>query len=423
MDDNVKLKDGIDPSSADRGDVPRDVPELTDKMKRFRRLGGADESSSAGFDVTLGTEEAIRGDDALRRYYGYEKVRRRSPRRRRFTRFAFVFSLVSLLLIAIGAVVGWVAAGIWASSSADAFMDDLTASTDNDGWRRLLRLWLPESYPEYEDARRLAGEVLSPAFVTGKVTKLRKTGGGLVYMLFSDGEYFADIELERGKDGVSIKRIEFRTSYFDGRNGLRFPERRITVPKGAVLTVNSAEYSGGAAEKDAYYPFFSPAEPDVTANCVEYTFRDIYFEPVLSASLDCVRLEAVVSDDGYAVCFKYPESRLKTVTVTVPAGADAFLGGVPLTEDWAEKEIIFGELGPLDDNGTGTLPQLSRWTAGGLFGFPEASASIGGEPVALRSSDGGNCVVESPASCRYTVSVAAPAGADVTVNGVALTAA
>ena len=187
--------------------------------------------------------------------------------------------------------------------------------------------------------------------------------------------------------------------------------------------MNSVEYTGGAAEREADYPFFSPAEPDRTANCVEYTFRDIYFEPVLSATLNGVPLEAVRSEDGYEVCFKYPASLLKTVTLTVPAGADAFLGGVLLTEDWADKETIFGELGPLDDNGTGTLPQLSRWTVRGLFGNPDARASIGEDQVALLSSDRGNYVFEIPSSCRYTVSIAAPAGADVTVNGVALTAA
>ena len=404
-------------------DLP--APDFDEKkLKAYRRAGKPDESSSAGLDVSLPTADAVRADDGLRRYYGYENSRRRSPRRRRFTRFAILFSIISFILIIAMAVVGWALAGIWSSSSADAFVTDLVETTDAAGWRQLLRIWLPESYPEYEDSRRLAGDVLSPAFNPGSVSWLKKTDGSGVYMLFSDGEYFADLTVENDREkGRHIGKIEFRMPYFDGKNGISFPERKIIAPRGATLTVNSAVYSEGADEKAVLYPYFSPVEPSVSESCVEYTFRDVYFEPVLSATLDGVPLAAVWSDDRLTVCFRYPDSYLKTVKITVPAGADAFAGGRLLTEEWAAREFVSGELGPLDDNGTGTLPQLAVWTFGGLFGIPEVRASISGEEVKLVSSSDGNFVFEIPPSCQYTVRVTAPAGADVTVNGVKVTAA
>ena len=402
-------------------DKPADAKD-GNQLAPMRRAGGPDEGSSGGFDVWVDQGEAVRSDAALRKYYGYEKARRRSPKPRRFTRFIILFSLIALAVVAALAAVAWAAAGIASDASATQFMDNLAATTDQDGWRRLVRMWLPASYPEYEDSSRLAGEVIAPAFRAGKITWLPKTEEKDVYMLFSDGEYFADVTLGGdGSQGRQIEKIEFRVSYFNGRAGIVFPVRTVTAPKGAEITVNSVKYESGAEETDVVYPYLSPAEPGRPLNCVEYRFTDIYFEPEITATLDGTPLEAVRSEDGLDVCFRYPESSLRVMKITLPAGAECFAGEKRLSVDWAEREYISGELGPLDNNGTGTLPQLAVWTVGGLFEYPEIRAEAGGDSIKLLSSDGGNFVFEIPASCQYTVRVTVPAGYEVTVNGVKAT--
>ncbi len=419
LNEKNKAAEPVVPEGANPTDAKEKNPASGGMVAPYRRAGGPDEGSSGGLDVWVGQGEAVRSDAALRRYYGYEKARRRSPKPRRFTRFIILFSVIALAVVAALAAVAWAAAGIASEASATAFMDDLVSTTDQDGWRRLVRMWLPASYPEYEDSSRLAGEVIAPAFRAGKVTWLRKTGEKDVCMLFSDGEYFADVTLGGGgSQGRQIEKIEFRVSYFNGRAGIVFPVRTVTAPKGAEITVNSVKYESGAEETDVVYPYLSPAEPGRPLNCVEYRFTDIYFEPEITATFDGTPLEAVWSDDRLNVCFRYPESSLRVMKITVPAGAECFAGEKRLSVDWAEREFVSGELGPLDDNGTGTLPQLAVWTVGGLFEYPEVRAEAGGDSIKLLSSDGGNFVFEIPASCKYTVRVTVPAGYEVTVNGV-----
>ena len=67
-----------------------------------------------------------------------------------------------------------------------------------------------------------------------------------------------------------------------------------------------------------------------------------------------------------------------------------------------------------------TLPRLSVWTVGSLFGEVEVGAKIGETPVALLSNEGGNYKFDTPAECKYTVTVILPTGAELFVNGKAV---
>ena len=172
----------------------------------------------------------------------------------------------------------------------------------------------------------------------------------------------------------------------------------------------------------ATYPALSIAEKghDV-APCDIYVFNDVYFLPELSATLEGASLVCEQMGEG-EYFFYYPESAMHSISVTVPVGVDAYVSGIKLTEEWASRTEIDGELGALDDGGTGTLPRLSVWTVGNLFGEVEVEAKIGETEVALLSNEGGNYKFDTPAECKYTLTVILPTGAELFVNGKAIAA-
>ncbi|MGM9642310.1 MAG: hypothetical protein ACI3XI_03775 [Eubacteriales bacterium] len=355
--------------------------------------------------------------------------RRRHPRANPLFKAVLVYLSAALLVIGILVVVSWRLAEIREDGRAEVFIENYIETADTDEWRQQLRLNLPNTYPAYEDASKLAYDVLSPALELGKITYLRcmkpSAEGYPVYELFSDGRHFASLVLKDNSIGLfssgewEIERMEFNIEYF---SDVDFPEYRIIVPSGAALTVNGVEIDPNMKEKHGVsYPALSDAEKgNAVAPCDIYVFNDIYFVPELSARLgsETLRMQAMGEREWF---FYYPESAMHEVRVTVPVGVDAYIGGIMLTEEWATREEIDGELGDLDDGGTGTLPRLSVWTVGNIFGEVEVEAKIDGKSVELLSSENRNFIFATPDECKYTVTVIVPADAELFVNGKKIT--
>lgn len=396
-------------------DLPKNLPENIGKEKNITSMS---ETSGSKGDVQSGIGIGL---DA-----GFNgRERRRKPRSHGFLKAMIAYFCISFLLVGTVSVLAWRYAEIEERGSAEKFVEAYIAGKDNAAWQQQLRLNLPRTYPEYEDASRLAYEVLSPALNVGEITYLRRVKpsqeGYPVYEIFSDGRALASLVIKNTQSGFFTEksweavRIDFKLSYFDN---IDFPEYRIIVPTGAVLSVNGVAIDQGMAEKYLLeYPALSVTEKghDV-APCDIYTFDDVYFVPELSATLDGEALE--LSEHGEKEWFfAYPESAMHSLTVTVPVGVDAYISGILLTEEWASREEIDGELGDLDNGGTGTLPRLSVWTVSGIFGEVEVSASIGEKPVELLSQENGDYKFDTPAECKYTVTVILPSGSALLVNG------
>ncbi len=396
-------------------ELPKNLPE---DIGREKNIISMSETAGSRGDVQskigIGLDAQFEGNS-----------RRRRPRANGLIKGLLIYFSAALLIIGIFTVVSWRLAEIREDARAEVFIEELLATTDMDGWKQQLRLNLPKTYPAYEDSSKLAYDVLSPVLELGKITYLRLTApsaeGYPVYELFSDGIAFAALVLRDDSVGLfsggawAVERIEFDISFFDT---VDFPEYRITVPEGAILYVNGVEID--AALKEGYsvsYPALSPAEKgNDVAPCDIYIFNDIYFLPELSAAMGGESLTLCeVSDKEYY--FTYPESATHLINITLPVGVDAYAGGVLLTEEWATRTEIDGELGSLDDGGTGTLPRLSVWTVDKLFGDVEVEARIGGKEVALLSSENGNYKFDTPDECKYTVTVILPAGAELFANG------
>ena len=313
------------------------------------------------------------------------KERRRHPKAHALLKGLLAYFSTAVLIIGILTVVMWRLFEIRDAGRADLFVETYIAEKDIDAWRQQLRLNLPNTYPDYEDASKLAYDVLSPVFELGQITYMRRilpsADGNIVYELFSDGEHFASLIIADNSVGLfstgewQALGLEFDIAYFDT---VDFPEYRILVPAGASLKVNGADIDASSAEpRGTVYPALSIAEEGhEVAPCDVYVFNDIYFIPELSATLGGENLMCEQVGEGEWF-FYYPESATHSISVTVPVGVDAYVSGIKLTEEWASRIEIDGELGALDDGGTGTLPRLSVWTVDKLFGEVEVEAKIG----------------------------------------------
>lgn len=352
----------------------------------------------------------------------HSKERRRHPKRHTFLVAMIIYVSIAFLIIGTAVCIGWKYAPLAAEASPDRFVDSLASTTTADGWRQHLRIQLPKTYPEYEDASKLAYEVLSPAFNVGKVTYIRYAarGGAPVYELFSDGKSFATMTLKDVSEGAlslpvwEIGVIDFHVSFFDN---VGFRHVNVTVPDGAVLTVNGIDGVAGNKTESVKYPELSPAEAQSdVAPCTRYSFDDLYYQPEISATLGGASLECVkLNENEYY--FKYPESHTHSLTVTAPEGMTVLVGDAVVNEDWASKSQIEGELGELDDGGSGTLPILNVWTVDGLFSTPTVRGEVYGNAVPLKTQTETDYVFTVPAECKYTITLILPAGAEATVNG------
>ena len=358
----------------------------------------------------------------------FARGRRRHPRSDGLLKALTVYFCLGFLLVSSLIVAFWHFIEINEACTAEAFVEKYISEKDIEAWRQQLRLNLPNTYPDYEDASRLAYDVLSPALELGEITYLRRISpsfdGYPVWELFSDGVHFASLVIHDKSVGFftpgewETMRIEFDFAYFDN---VEFPEYRVIVPAGAVLKVNGTEISPDMkADLTVAYPAISLFESgSAVAPCDIYVFDDIYFLPAVSATLEGEVL-GFKQNGEHEFFFYYPEIATHSISVTLPVGVDAYVSGIKLTEELASREEIDGELGQLDDGGTGTLPRLSVWTVDNLFGEVEVEAKIDDNPVALISSDGGNYKFDTPAECKYTVTVLVPAGAELFVNGRAI---
>lgn len=405
---------------SEKKDLPKNNPEEIGKVKNI--ISKSETSGSRGdvnSKIGIGLDAQFAGSE-----------RRRHPKAHGLLKGLIAYFSAAVLIIGILVVVAWRFAEIREASRAEQYIESYIAEKDIEGWRQQLRLNLPNTYPDYEDASKLAYDILSPALELGEITYLRKmtpsAEGYPVYELFSDGIPFASLIMRDTSIGLfsmgqwEVVRIEFDIGYFDN---VDFPEYRIILPEGAELTVNGIAIDPSMKEKySVAYPAVSVAEEahDV-APCDIYIFNDVYFLPELSATLAGESLEIAQIGEG-EFFFYYPESATHSISVTVPVGVDAYVSGILLTEKWASRTEIDGELGALDDGGTETLPRLSVWTVDNLFGEVEVDAKIGETDVALLSSEGGDYKFDTPAECKYTLTVLLPAGGELFVNGKAIEA-
>ena len=434
-----------DPGKESRPVLPKDHGGSGNRLREF----SIREAEFAGRFTAR--ETAADADGKAKTLYSDIRRRRRSPKKQRFLKGMLIYAAAFLLVTAACGVIWSRVVERIGDADPGNCAGDLLYNTDQSGWRRYLSAYYPGNCREYEEGERVAKEVLSGLLTVGKVSWLEnpalaysgETGdcgipaGAQVaealpssvrlrgYDVFSDGKLFATLVIYSSGEGFlpflngwNIWNIFFSTDYIFGESGTPgFPETKVYLPAGAELVLNGvASPEADRTDHGAVYFDLQPGETESPAYDM-LTFDRLFFAPELSASLAGESLELVRDDEARIYRFRYPGSSTHQVTVTVPAGVTVMIGDAEVTEEWAEKSSVEGELGELDDGGTGTRPILTVWKISGLFGKESVSAEIGGKQLELQSSEGGNYIFKTPPECKYTLTVTAPAGSVVKVNG------
>lgn len=358
--------------------------------------------------------------------------RRRHPKRHVFLKGMIIYSVLMLVVIAALICVGWKYASLRDDALPERAIEKMISRGDATYWKQLLLNELPKTYPAYEDGERLAREVLADRFSVGEVTYIkftsRNTKDSPVFLLISDGKPMAEVTLRSPRDRLfglgewEIDSVSFRQSYFESE-GVNFRKYTISVFEGAVLSINGTVIDRSTAQSGGAYPLLSKCEEARTADlpCDVYTLDGIYFDPQITATLNGETLELASAPDG-SVTFAPSAGMVRTVSATVPTGVTVRFNGIKAADDWAELTHAEGASGELDMGGTGASQVLDVWTVEGLFFEPEVSAEYAGTTLSVLSHDGGKYVFNTPDECRFTLTVLAPRGAEVTVNGKKLTA-
>lgn len=353
--------------------------------------------------------------------------RRRHPKRHVFLKGMIIYSAIFMILIAVLLCIGWKYASLRDDALPERMIELMISRRDKEYWVDLLKTELPRTYPEYEDGKRLADEILADIYDVGELTYIkyaaRDDAHSPTFLIISDGEPMAEVTLKSSEDRLfglgdwEIDKIDFCRSYFEAE-GVKFKTYTISVFEGATLTVNGKTIPADSAEHGGTYPALSRCEEALAADvrCDVYTLEGIYYEPSITATLGGTELERLTAADG-TVYFAPRADMIRTVSATVPGGVTVRINGVKATEEWAELTKAEGSSGPLDENGDGSLQVLDVWTVKGLFFDPEVSAEYLGTKLEVLTSNGGDYIFETPDECRYTLTVLAPHGAAVTVNG------
>lgn len=357
--------------------------------------------------------------------------RRRHPKRHVFLKGMIIYAAIVIILMAVLLCIGWKYASLRDDALPERTIERMIARQDTEYWRGLMTSELPRTYPEYEDGARLADEVLSKVFDIGELTYIkyaaRDDATSPTFLIISDGKPMAEVTLRCSGDRLfglgdwEIDKMNFRRSYFEAE-GVEFKTYTISVFEGATLTVNGKTIPADTAEHGGTYPALSRAEESRAADvrCDVYTLEGIYYEPSIRATIGGAELDRLTTADG-TVYFAPTDDMIRTVSATVPGGVTVRINGVRATEEWAELTKAEGSSGPLDENGDGSLQVLDVWTVHGLFFDPQVSAEYLGTSLEVLSSDSGNYIFNTPDECRFTLTVLAPHGAAVTVNGKTLT--
>ena len=164
----------------------------------------------------------------------------------------------------------------------------------------------------------------------------------------------------------------------------------------------------------------------------EFSFRE--YEPVfrrrkpvyiLSAGETDLCLVALRYDDGWQIGdITVPagllEAERRTVSVTVPAGAEVYVNGILLEEHHRKEDFVpYEDMKPLEGRYT-AVPHRQRWEVAGLYETPELSVRLQGTELPLESRTGENHSYLPPDARAYSFRFFAPAESIVSINGAVL---
>lgn len=188
---------------------------------------------------------------------------------------------------------------------------------------------------------------------------------------------------------------------------------QIVVPSGSEVTVNGIPLDDTyITENNAKYPFASEFEANAITDCTAYML-ELYSTPSVECVLEDVSCTPETIDGG--IGFHYPDGREEIYTINALSEASVYINGILVGKEYITSD---GKkyTASVWENPDSELPTECTYTVPGLLSVPEVTAMMESHSLEVHA-EGNNCHVSYPESLYYSVTLTAPVGCDVFVNG------
>lgn len=340
----------------------------------------------------------------------------------RFWKLYFVFVGVAGVLLLVGFFVFYGFMSSYERSQPQDFAARYAAALSTEDLLDLAADLLPTVRSPYEDDADVREAYFSAlTSLEGDFSVRRNfrayTADKPVFYLTKGGVTVAEISLVPDADGAfglprwKLLSIIMKTEEWAPQKN----EYVFYVPEGGVLSLNGVsvppEDITGA---DIHYAYASVHVPAGSVSWDVYAVGDLYGKPAFSCVLNGESCPA--SAEGASVHFRYPDSMMKTYTVTAPADALVWVNGVELTGESITAANIPYDYSALE-GALAALPTAVTYTIEGLFAPPEVMATLQGTHLTILETDNDGYIADYPASHLYTCTIRVPAGSTVSVHG------
>ncbi len=234
------------------------------------------------------------------------------------------------------------------------------------------------------------------------VQKNNTTVAGLLLTCKKNGKY--------GFDTWTVKRMtaDFTNILLAART------YTITVPAKSQVYINGILLDNSMiTENNASYPFAHELERNRSGLSEMYTVTALYSSP----EVECVWMgtKCVGEVDNDCFRFRYPDTELRSYTVTAPSTADVFVNGVRIGEQYVVGEPKYYPYSRWE-SGTDGLPTEITYAFENVLTAPDVTAAIHGV-IAEAVVDGTEIHIPYPSELMYSETFAVPTGSVVIVNG------
>lgn len=297
-------------------------------------------------------------------------------------------------------------------AAADGYLagiteDDILAMAETEIGKLSMKYEDPDSYLEIYKNALAENKPLCQKLLT------ESTAEAPVYsVMCGEVEMCRMVLAEDGKGGFGFARWKVESCDFPigniTDNGMKY---ELYVPAGASLKINGIT-PGDPSDDGVPCPAVSELETPEMASCTYYELGVLYREPEIVCTLESGSCP-VFERDGMLIC-ALPGSETEEYEITAPGDAAVYVNDVLLSEKYIKESGLPYDYSEFD--ASDSLPAKTVYATGELFAEPSVKVILGETELTAKKS-GGSYTAEYPASLMYELTVKAPKGSAVTVNG------
>lgn len=353
-----------------------------------------------------------------------------------FWRILLIISLVLVLLITAGGFLFARYMSEYEASRIETVLDSFKEEYDLDRIALLIADNLPSDCGKFLSAEQTVSSLIMPALGDDYYCTKRTgeyTDEAPVYTVMIGEREIASVSFEKtgksffGFDEWSKGKVEYTGDFSD----MHYDSFIIKVPGGSTLTLAGSSLTGEYNRGSEKYagPCAELEDPTKMPLCDLYDVGEGYdgFLPVVKYGGTELEVMSDTKEDGIRrLVYSLPQSSVRTVTVTVPEGAEVYLDGKAADDRYRSDDEVklsgFSEW----NAAASKQPVFVKYVFPGLVTEPKPSAKTAAGVSLVeagRDDTHTDYIFDLPPEELITARINAPVGGVVTVNGITLTSA